>query len=211
MRFYPEIFRVRGYASRVPNLVLALTLARSWIARGHDAADDETAMADFRRVIRLGRLLRQEDVVLINDLAGLAAIRWGAEAIYDRARAAGNTDLALLAGVVAGEGAPQRHLTAARLTVIEIAAGAARLGGVETAPCLRRDAAGAPRVEVPAARFAAIREMASSCPDRRFRIDAALSLRLVAELGSGRQQQEARETLQALAAGDDAIVAASTR
>jgi hypothetical protein len=199
MRFYPEIFPVEGGRTRIANLLLALTLARSWIARGHDAADYESAMADFRRVIRFGRLLRQEDVVLIDDIVGLSFIRWGAEAIYDRARATGHTELALLAAVVAGEGAPQRYLTAARVTAVDVA------------PYLRRDAAGVSRVDIPAERFKAMREMATSCPDRRFRSEVTLSLRLVAALGAGRQQAEARETLQGLASGDDAIVAANAR
>lgn len=66
-------------------------------------------------------LLRQDDVVVIDDLLGLSYNRWGAEEIYDRARREGKTDLALLAAVVAGEGAPQKYLTAAGQTDLEVA------------------------------------------------------------------------------------------
>jgi hypothetical protein len=199
MRFYPDLFPIEGGRTRIANLLLAITLGRSWIARGDDTAGVAAAMADFRRVIRLGRLLRQEDVVLINDIVGLSLIRWGAEAIYDRARAEGDLNLALLASVIAGEGAPQRWLTAARVTSGQVT------------PYLRRDAAGAFRAELPAERFAAMREMATASPDRRFRCEATLSLRLVGALGSESQRAEVKATLQALAAGNDPAVAANAR
>ena len=65
MDFYPEIFPLDGYATRITNLLLPLNMVRSWVARGLAAENSEAAMADFRRAIRLGRLLRQEDVVVI--------------------------------------------------------------------------------------------------------------------------------------------------
>lgn len=199
MRFYPEVFAVRGGQTQLPNNLFTVTLARSWIARGTDAANLDDAMADFRRVIRLGRLLRQDDVVLIDDLLGLSYIRWGAEAIYDRARKEGRTDLALLAAVVAGEGAPQRHLTAARMTAIEIT------------PYLRQSAAEVPELDVPETRFNAISETAISCPDRRFRLEAALDLRLIAALGPEARRTSARGVLDRLAGDPDPIVAANAR
>ncbi len=176
-----------------------LTLARSWIARGTDAPDSEAALADFRRVIRLGRLLRQEDAVVIDDLVGLACIRIGAEAIYDRARNDGNTGLALLAAVVAGEAPPQKYLTAARVTSAEIR------------PYVRESGAGSCELQLPAGRFEAISEMALSCPDRRFRSEATLDLRYVAALGAGPMRADARALLEKLAAGPDPIVAANAR
>ncbi len=199
MRFYPDVFAVQGLQTQLPNNLLTLNLARSWIARGHDAADFDDAMADFRRVIRLGRLLRQDDVVLINDLLGMVFIRWGAEAIYDRARAAGRPDLALVAAVVVGEGAPQRYLTAARVTAVEVA------------PYLRTNAAGAHELEIPKTRLDAIAGMATTCPDRRFRGEAILDLRLIANLGSGTMRTSARELLEKLAAEKDPIVSANAR
>ncbi len=199
MRFYPEFFPIEGFNTRIANLLLMLTLGRSWIARGTDAPGFDEAMADFRRVIRLGRLLRQEDAVLINDLVGLACIRIGAEAIYDRARKDGKIELALLAAVVAGEAPPQKYLTASRVTAVEIA------------PYLRRGADGRYALELPAERFKAISEMAMSAPDRRFRSEPALSLRYVAALGTGPAQQAARGLLETLASDSDPIVAANAR
>jgi hypothetical protein len=199
MRFYPDVFPVRGGDTQLPNNLLTLNLARSWIARGHDAANFDDAMADFRRVIRLGRLLRQDDVVVIDDLLGSVYIRWGADEIYDRARQEGKTALALLAAVVAGEGAPQRYLTAARMTSIEIA------------PYLRETGGGSYELQLPAGRYKAITEMATSSPDRRFRDEAILNLRFVAALGAGPMRTDAHALLEKLASGPDPIVAANTR
>ncbi len=199
MRFYPDVFPVRGADTQLPNNLLTITLARAWIARGHDAASFDDAMADFRRVIRLGRLLRQDDVVVIDDLLGCAYIQWGADEIYDRARREGKADLALLAAVVAGEAAPQRYLTAARMTSIEIA------------PYFRRTGAGPHEIQLPAERYKAITEMAASSPDRRFRDEAVLNLRFVAALGAGPMRADAHELLEKLASGPDPIVAADAR
>jgi hypothetical protein len=199
MRFYPDVFPVQGGVTQLPNWPFMITLARAWIARGHDAASFEDAMADFRRVIRLGRLWRQDDVVLINDLLGLACIRWGTEAIYERAIKEGKTELALLAAVIAGEGPPQKYLSAVRMTAVEVA------------PYLRREASGAYALELPAERFKAIREMATSCPDRRFRFEVVANLRLIAALEKGPIRGQAREVLQTLASAGDPIVAANAR
>jgi hypothetical protein len=199
MHFYPDVFAVQGGDTQLPNGLFMITLARAWIARGHDAASFEDAMADFRRVIRLGRLWRQDDVVLINDVLGLSCIRWGAEAIYERAIKEGKTELALLAAVVEGEGPPQRWLSAARMTALEVA------------PYLHKDGAGAYALELPAERFKAISETATSCPDRRFRDEAIFNLRFVAALAGGPIRDQAREVLQSLASAGDPIVAANAR
>jgi hypothetical protein len=156
-------------------------------------------MADFRRVIRLGRLLRQEDVVLINDLVGLACIRIGAEAIYDRARQEGKTELALLAAVVAGEAPPQKLLSGARMT------------GVEVGPYARKASDGSVTLDLPEARFEAIRTMATKSPDRRFRWEAVSGLRLVARLAPEPIRTKAQATLEQLAKSDDPVLAANAR
>ena len=90
MTFYPGIFELNGYATRITNLLLPLNMVRSWVARGLAAETTEAAMADFRRAIRLGRLLRQEDVVVISDLVGLACIHIATRGIYERALADGH-------------------------------------------------------------------------------------------------------------------------
>ena len=199
MRFYPDILPLRGARTPIPNVLLALTLARSWLARGTDAASLDDALADFRRVIRLGRLLRQEDTVLINDLGGLACIRIGAEAIYDRARKEGKTDLALLAAVVAAEAPPQKLLTAARVTAIELR------------PYVRKGSDGRRTLDLPEPRLAAIRDTATKSPDRRFRMEAAISLQVVALLAPEPMRARARDLLVELSRSDDPIVAANAR
>jgi hypothetical protein len=120
MKYYPEIFELDGYRTYIPNLLHTLTLAKSWAARGYDAADPAEAMKDFRRAIRVGRLLRQEDVVVISDLVGLACIRFGAQGIYDLALKENDYPLALTASIVLGEIAPQRLMTAERVTGVEV-------------------------------------------------------------------------------------------
>ena len=85
MRFYPDFFPIKGYATQIPNLMLQLTFAKSWVARGMAASDPAKAMEDFRRAIRLGRLLRQEDATVIQDLVGLACIRDAALGVYELA------------------------------------------------------------------------------------------------------------------------------
>ncbi len=79
-----------------------------------DAEDPEEGLEDCRRAIRLGRLLRQDDVVIINDLVGLACIHIGTRGVYRIAQREGDTELALLASIILGEVAPQRMMTATR-------------------------------------------------------------------------------------------------
>jgi len=198
MRFYPEVHAVEGFQTRVPNLMLTLTLARSLLARGQDADRFEDAMADFQRVVRLGRLLRQDDVLVYNDLVGLAVIRIGAEAIYDRARKEGRLDLALAAAVIAGEAPPQRLLSGARMTSIEVA------------PYLRRGNGGS-SITLPDNRFEGLRKIALNSPDRRFRLESCVSLSLIAAFGSGDQRGQAKQVLEALADATDAVVASNAR
>ena len=198
MRFYPDIHAVEGFQTKVPNLMLALTLARSLLARGQGADRFEDAMSDLQRVVRLGRLLRQDDVLVVNDLVGLAVIRIGAEAIYDRARKDGRLDLALAAAVIAGEVPPQRLLSGARMTSIEVA------------PYLRRGIAGS-SIALPDKRFEGLRKIALDGPDRRFRLETCVSLSLITSFGSGDQREQARQALELLADSTDAVVATNAR
>ncbi|MEW6336924.1 MAG: hypothetical protein AB1625_05920 [Acidobacteriota bacterium] len=199
MRMYPDVFPLSGWTTEITNLLLPLTYARSWIARGEKAASFDDAMADFRRVIRLGRLLRQEDVIVINDLVGLAIIRIGAEAIYDRARRDGRLEVALVAAVVAGEAPAQKYLNAARLTRTEVA------------PHLR-GGRGTPRtLDLPAGFLDSLRKTATAGPDRRMRCEAIIQLQIVAALGPAGTRDEAKQTLAALAGENDAIVSSTAR
>lgn len=195
MRFYPDFFPLQGVESPLPNLLLMLTLARTWVARGMEADDTVAAMEDFRRAIRLGRLLRQEDVFVINDLVGLSCIRIGLEAIYGRAAAEGDQRMALAASIAVGEAAPQRLFTAAKITDTDIR------------PFLPEEPAGWTRLDLPDARLDTLIERSRIGPDRRFRVEAAGLLGVVRELGTDVQVVLAEAALRLLCEGDDPILA----
>ena len=63
---------------------------RARLLSGHRAA----AMADYRRAVRVGRLLLQDRFTLIQDLVAWATIRLGVEAIYQKLALAENIDAA---------------------------------------------------------------------------------------------------------------------
>lgn len=196
MRFYPDVFKVEGFATRIPNLLIGLTFARSWVARGMDSPDSAAAMADFQRVVRLGRLLRQDDVTIIADLVGLACIRIGAEAIYERAALDGNERLALAAAIVAGEAPPQKLLTAARVTA------------VDCSPYIGRTLLGKPSLSLPDGKLEKLIEMAKASPDRRMRGEPLASLGTVRQLGTSAQKERATQVLEELSHDADPVIAA---
>jgi hypothetical protein len=195
MTFYPEIFELNGYATRITNLLFMLNLARSWVARGIVADDTEAAMADFRRAIRLGRLLRQEDVVVISDLVGLECIRLGARGAYERALADGDTDLALLASLVLGEVAPQKLGTKKHLTTTDLV------------DSFERDAEGEVVFRLQPGKLDAVVEAAEDAFDRRFRCEAIEGLNIIRSLGPPVAQRRSLEVLEALAGDADRKVA----
>jgi len=199
MAFYPEIFPLDGYATRITNLLLPLNMVRSWVARGLAAESSEAAMADFRRAIRLGRLLRQEDVVVISDLVGLACIHLGTRGVYERALADGDLELALLASVVLGEVAPQRLGTKKHLTSTDLIDSFFRDDQGEIVFRLKSD------------KFDAIVETAESAPDRRMRCEALIGLNIILGLGTPEESERASEVLTEIAGDADPKVADGAR
>jgi hypothetical protein len=195
MRFYPEIYELDGYRTRITNLLLALKLSRSWIARGLAADDTEVAMEDFRRAIRLGRLLRQEDTVVISDLVGLACIHLGARGVYERAQADGDLELALLASVVLGEVPAQRLGTKQRLTSTDLM------------QAIRVTDDGEIDFELQESLLDTVIDTARSAPDRRFRLEAILGLNTARSLGTSGQKLRAEKVLLELTSDDNPIVA----
>ncbi len=195
MRFYPEIFALNGANTQIPNLLVMLNFARSWIARGETEKDPDSAMADFRRAIRLGRLLRQEDLIVVNDLVGLACIRIGAEGIYKRAGKLGNPRLMLLSALVAGEAAPQRLLTLERLTRMDVT------------PFLREGEAGKAVLDLPDRKLDEILEAATASPDVRFRFEALVGLNVVRFLGTPGQKEKTGAVLDRIVAGGSPYLA----
>jgi hypothetical protein len=195
MRFYPDFFELEGPDTRITNLLFPLNLVRSWVARGMAAEDLDAAMVDFRRAIRLGRLLRQEDVVIINDLVGLACIHIGTRGIYRRALADGRLELALLASAVLGEVAPQRLRTSENTTRTDLS------------PSLREDPDGGIALDLKSGKLDVLIEAARNAPDRRFRAEAMIGLDIVQTLGSPDEQKKASEVLADLAISEDEMIA----
>jgi len=199
MTFYPEIFELDGYATRITNLLLPLTIARSWVARGLATGDTAAAMADFRRAIRLGRLLRQEDVVVISDLVGLACIHSGTRGVYERALADGDLDLALLASVILGEVAPQRFGTRQRLTTTDLL------------DSFQLDDLGESEFRLRPGKIDSVIAAAESSPDRRFRCEAIIGLSVMRALGTPEEQDRAVGTLEKLVADSDPLISENAR
>jgi hypothetical protein len=192
MKFYPDVFPLDGHLTRIPNLQLPLNLARSWVARGSGSDDPEEALADMRRAIRLGRLLRQDGLTIIADLVGLACIKIGSEGIYRHAVSHGDLELALTASIVLGEYAPQRLMTMERIT----------RGGVADFVFPGED--GTPILALTDERLEkTLIPMATSDTERRFLGEVVLSLGIVRILGTPRQQRRAIEILEVLAISDD--------
>jgi len=199
MTFYPDIFGLNGYATRITNLLLPLNFVRSWVARGLTAETTEAAMADFRRAIRLGRLLRQEDVVVISDLVGLACIHIATRGIYERALADGDLELALLASVVLGEVAPQRFGTKKHLTSTDLV------------DSIRLEDSGDMELRLRSGKLETVIEAAVSSPDKRFRCEAILGLNIVRSLGTPEEREQATEVLHDLASDGDLAIASGAR
>lgn len=189
MRFYPDVFPLNGHATPIPNLLFPLTLAKSWVARALAAPDAPGALDDCRRAVRLGRLLRQDDVTVIQDLVGLACIRVGAHGLYELATRRGDAPLALASAIVLGEHGPQRLRT-------QQAISRTTLLGEEGARMSEK-------------RVADIAGIARSAPDRRFRLEAILQLAVARSEGSRGVRRVAEEELGKLAATEDPIVAAT--
>jgi hypothetical protein len=199
MNFYPNLLKPNGWNTQVPNLLVPLTFARSWVARGVASSDPESGLEDCRRAIRLGRLLRQEDIVVINDLVGLACIRIGTQGIYDIAIREGDIDLALLASIVIGEVAPQRLLTSERLT---------RSWDVGS---VREDVDGTWVLDITDAELESTLEVARGQVDRRFRAEAILALNVVRFLGRESQREQVVALLAELRELEDPMLSETAR
>jgi hypothetical protein len=199
MRYYPDIWQIDGFETVIPNLLVQLTFAKSWAARGLEAETTEEAMKDFRRAIRLGRLLRQDDVTIIADLVGLACVRYGVRGIFLWSTTHDMPEQALLASIILSEVAPQRWLTSERVTRVDLS------------PFMRLLDDGTFSIEVPDERLDAIIALATDNPDRRFLGEATLVSNVFLYHGTPIQQERARALLEKLAASDDAIIVSMAR
>lgn len=200
--FYPEIWPWQGGSTPIPNLLFALQLGRSWVARGQGADDPVLALADFRRTIRLGRLLCQDDVVFIQNLIGVALIRNGAEAIFDLSRSNDDGVTAALAALVINDCTALRLEQTRRFQRIAVFPDfVARIeepdGGSRT------------ELRLPDERFDIIVQTATVDPFRALRMEAAIPLWITSHLGTPRQRTTALEILNQLQSDQDPLVAAA--
>jgi hypothetical protein len=193
--FYPEIWEVAGHETPVPQLLMMLDLARAWVARGKLAEEPAAAVADYRRAIRLGRLLRQDDVTLIQDLVAIAAIRIGAEALYLHARGEGDAATMLVASLVLADKDAMRLYTARRITTLSQGLEVEDLDAGQLAPAYSE------------AEVEEMVELTRSVPGRRFKMEGAITLNAVRHTGSASQRELAQSALEELAAGDDEALA----
>jgi hypothetical protein len=191
LRFYPDVWAVEGGSTPLPNLLVSLSFAKSWAARAASNPDAPAAIEDCRRAIRWGRLLRQDDATIIQDLIGLASIRIGAEQLYVLAARHGDQPLMLAAAIVQGEAAPQRLRTAQLLTRV----------GIQAA---EKDAVTDGKVDD-------VIGVAKTSPDRRFRNEAIVMLGFARFMGSSAQCRKAERGLAELKASPDAMTAGNAR
>lgn len=100
LSFTPDIWPDPALVGRFqpPGLTM-LAVTRSWMVHGLESPDPAIARDDFRRMIRLGRLLLQDDVHELQVLFGLNMIRSGLEALYETARRGGDRDEQALAAL----------------------------------------------------------------------------------------------------------------
>ncbi len=106
----------------------------------------------------------------------------GPRGVYRIAQREGDTELALLASVVLGEVAPQRMMTATKISAVDLA------------PYLRREPSGTFRLDMPDSHLDTIMEMAEGLTERRFFGEVILTGNVIAHLGTPDQQGRVRES-----------------
>jgi hypothetical protein len=198
-RFYPNVFEIAGMSTRVPRLLMMIDFARSWVARGKKTKDPEAAREDFRRAIRLGRLLRQDDATIIQDLVAIACIRIGAEAMYEQARREGDAAMMLATARVLADKDAIRLATLARISASEPAF---RIEGEETSSA---------SIHITDKELEEIVKNVRNLPDRRLRMEALLALQIVKHLGTEGQRKVATDALGEFAGDPDELLADTAR
>lgn len=201
MRFYPDIWPVAGPETNIPNLLFEITLAKSWAARAETASDPALAREDYRRAVRLGRLILQDDVTLIANLVGLACVRIGARGLYEQARREGDAETMLAASLALHDADAIRQIAAERITRITVPAEYRWHWSHPLSPTIRATDD----------QFEAALAMAKTDPSRALRLEGQWALMGYVVAGTRAQGRQAREALVALSRDPDPLVASSAR
>ena len=201
MRFYPEIWPMAGPETNLPNLLFAITLAKSWAARAGTASDPALAKEDYRRAVRLGRLVLQDDVTLITNLVGLACVRIGARGLYEQARREADAETMLAASLALHDADAIRQIAAERITRVTVPA---EYRWHWSRPL-------SPTVRATDEQFEAALAMAQADPSRALRLEGQFALMGYVAAGTRAQGREARAALEALSRDPDPLVASSAR
>jgi hypothetical protein len=198
-RFYPEVWKVTGMDTRIPDLRLMLDLARSWVARGKLSGDPVAAREDFRRAIRLGRLLRQDDVTIIQDLVAVSCIGMGAEALFELAREEGDPAMMVATALVVSNDDAIRLMTAKRVSSFEPTYKVRADGSTEMSLTLTDD------------ELESIIGRVRRASERRIRMEGLIALQAAKHLGSHSQRETAQEALEEFSSDPDDLLAGLAR
>lgn len=203
-RFFKKIWSPQSHEHNMPNLFHALMIGKSYVARGLNETDPAKAAEDFRRVIRLGRLLRQDDITVIHDLMAVYLIRLGAEAHYVSARQHGDTETMLLCALIINDANSIRFISSKRNEI---------LGTVSQQISSKM---GSFRVFASKMDFEddVIKEIISGTHvayERRFRLEFMDTLWDVMHTGEASQKKLAKEALELLTEDSDAVVVARAK
>lgn len=194
--FYPEVWQLRGPDTPIPNLLMVMDLARSFVARGLASDDLEEAGEDFRRVIRLGRLLRQDDATVVQDLIAIECIRIGAWAMNMQARETGDALLLAATNSVLADHDSLRARTAQRVQAASRVYDGIRTGFF-----------GRISLELSDNDVAEVNRVAMRSAERRFQLEALIALRAIYQLGDSSHRELIEGGLKDLAASDDVNLA----
>ncbi|MEM7248117.1 MAG: hypothetical protein AAF533_22480 [Acidobacteriota bacterium] len=199
--FYPEVWGHSGTfaSSGAPPVDFFLKLGRTWCLRGQKSDDPDQAMADFRRVIRLGRLLRQDDVDIYTDVLGVSLIRKGAAAMAEQARLSGDTVLVAYCAWIINDCDSIRHEVSRRKSMSNALWKVRKGRFTESLVLSQRE-------------LDRMLLVANEDPSRALRIEAAFQVQMLRDKGDRRaQRRAAEETLKGLVNDADPFVASTAQ
>lgn len=200
-RFYPGELQFDSLFYQGPDLSLALSLGRTWIARGYQHfLDPPVAKADIRRALRLGRLLLQDDVTVSQNLVATELIRAGVKALYDLARREGDGFVAALAVLALADSAALRSETLKRSAV------ATNVPAHVVEPPIIGRLTG-PVLDIRDFEVDDVVVLAGSYASRALRLEALAALYLIEHMGTRSQSERAAAALERLSADSDPLVA----